>query len=128
MKIVKFCVFRSSASQGYNCVKIARIRSYSGPHFSAFRLNTERYENSVRMRENAGKMRTRITPNTDSFNALYVSYFGFGKSRNWAPFSKQQKQTNKEQKTKLSKTKLYLMVICKYFYVTYYCVHHVKPE
>ena len=31
------------------------------PHFPTFELNTERY--SVRMRENAGKMRTRITPN-----------------------------------------------------------------
>ena len=30
---------------------------------------------SVRMRENAGKMRTRITPNTDSFYAvMFVSY------------------------------------------------------
>ena len=34
-----------------HCVKCVRIRSYSGPHFSAFGLNTERY--SVRMRENA---------------------------------------------------------------------------
>ena len=32
---------------------------------------------SVRMRENAGKMRTRITPNTDSFYAVKIirSYF-----------------------------------------------------
>ena len=28
---------------------------------------------SVRMRENAAKMRTRITPNTDSFYAVHVS-------------------------------------------------------
>ena len=26
-----------------HCVKTVRIRSYSGPHFSAFGLNTERY-------------------------------------------------------------------------------------
>ena len=43
-------------------------------HFPAFGLNTERYY-SVRMRENAGKMRTRITPNTDTFYAVY--------SKNW---------------------------------------------
>ena len=38
------------------------------PHFPTFGLNTERY--SVRMRENAGKMRTRITPNTENFCAM----------------------------------------------------------
>ena len=47
--------------------KKVRIRCYSGPHFfphfPAFGLNTERYG----MRKNAGKMRARITPNTDSF-------------------------------------------------------------
>ena len=55
------------------------------PYFPAFGLNTERYSVSlriqygeilrissfsVRMRENAEKMRTRITPNTDSFYAV----------------------------------------------------------
>ena len=50
------------------------------PHFPAFGLNTERYgvigsisPYSVRTRENAGKMRTRITPNTDSLYAVLVS-------------------------------------------------------
>ena len=46
----------------YNCVKSVRIRSYSGPHFSRI------FPYSVRMRENARKMRTRITPNTDSYH------------------------------------------------------------
>ena len=43
--------------------------------FLAFVLNTERYGvpiYSVGMRENPGKMRTRITPNTDSFYAVVV--------------------------------------------------------
>ena len=30
-----------------HCVKYVRIRSYSGPHFPAFRLNMERYGGSV---------------------------------------------------------------------------------
>ena len=53
----------------YYCVKSVRTRSYSGPHFPAFGLNTERYYFSV-FSPNAGKcgkMRIRITPNTDSF-------------------------------------------------------------
>ena len=43
------------------------------PHFPAFGLNTERFSPYlVRMRENARKMRTRITPNTDTFYAVKV--------------------------------------------------------
>ena len=40
------------------CVKNVHIRNYSGLHFPAFRLNTERYgvsPYSVRMRENANQ-------------------------------------------------------------------------
>ena len=45
--------------------------SYSGPHFPAFGLNMERYSVSLRIQSECGKMRTRITPNTDTFHALY---------------------------------------------------------
>ena len=41
---------------GNRCVKSVRIRSYSGPRFPEFGLNTERYSvslYSIRMRENA---------------------------------------------------------------------------
>ena len=52
---------------GTHCVKGSRIRSYSGPHFSCiFRISPY----SARMRENAGKMRDRITPNADTFCAV----------------------------------------------------------
>ena len=53
-----------------HCVKSVRIRSYSGPHFLAFGLNTERYEASLRIQSECRKMRTRITPNTDTFRAV----------------------------------------------------------
>ena len=46
------------------------VKRYSGPHFSAFELNTERYGVSVRIQSECGKMRTRITPNTDTFYAV----------------------------------------------------------
>ena len=55
----------------YHCVKSVRIRSFSGPHFSAFGLNTKRYSESLRIQSKCGKMRTRITPNTDTFYAVY---------------------------------------------------------
>ena len=52
-----------------NTDRNVRIRSYSGPYFPAFGLNTERYK--VRsIRSEYGKIRTRITPNEDTFYAL----------------------------------------------------------
>ena len=47
------------------CVKSVRSRSYFGPYFPAFGLNTERYSH-------CGKIRTRITPNTDTFHAVIL--------------------------------------------------------
>ena len=57
-----------------HCVKSVRIRSYSGPYFSAFRLNTESYGVSLRIQSECGKIRTRITPNTDTFYAVSESW------------------------------------------------------
>ena len=54
-------------------VKSFRIRSYSGPHFSTFRLNTKRYGEPLRIQSECGKMRTRITPKTDTFHAVQPS-------------------------------------------------------
>ena len=60
-----------------HCVKSVRIWSFSGPHFPAFGLNTERtkYEEmryfvSLRIQSECGKTRTRRTPNTDTFYAV----------------------------------------------------------
>ena len=53
-----------------HCMKNVRIRSFSGPHFPAFGLNTERYSVSLRIQSECGKMQTRISPNTDSFHAV----------------------------------------------------------
>ena len=53
-----------------HCVKSVRIRSYSGPYFPAFRLNTERYSVSLCIHSKCEKIRTGITPNSDTFNAV----------------------------------------------------------
>ena len=55
-----------------HCAKSVRIRSYSGPNFSAFGLNTERYSVSLRVQSECGKMWIRITPNTDTFYAVQI--------------------------------------------------------
>ena len=49
-----------------HCVKSVHIWSYSGPYFPAFGLNTERYGISLRIQSECGKIRNRITPNTDT--------------------------------------------------------------
>ena len=67
-------VFYQAVSQdSLHCVKSVRIRSYSGPHFPAFGLNTERYKVSLRIHSKCGKMRTKRTPNTYTFHAVLIS-------------------------------------------------------
>ena len=68
----------ASASESWidipmHCVKKVRIRSDSGLHFPAFGLDTERYSvysASLRIQSECGKIRTRITPSTDTFYAV----------------------------------------------------------
>ena len=56
-----------------HCVKSVPIGSYSGLHFPEFGVNTERYGLSLRIQSELGKMRTRITPNMDTFYAVVVA-------------------------------------------------------
>ena len=49
-------------SLGKKCPYSVLFWSAFFPHFPAFGLNTERYSVSLRMRENAENMQTRITP------------------------------------------------------------------
>ena len=65
-----FCI--QTENGDLRCVKILRIRSYSGPHFPALGLNTKRYSISLRIQSACGKMRIRITPNTDPFYAVLL--------------------------------------------------------
>ena len=48
------------------------FRSHSGPYFPALGLNTERCLVSLRSHSHCGKIRTRITPNTDTFYAVLI--------------------------------------------------------
>ena len=57
-----------------HCLRSVRFRSYSGPYFLAFGLNTERYSVSLRIHSECGKLRTRTTSNTDTFHALLGEY------------------------------------------------------
>ena len=51
-------------------VRSVRIRSFSGPYFPSFGL-TERYEVSLRIQFECGKIRTRKISETDTFHAVY---------------------------------------------------------
>ena len=51
-------------------VKSVRIRSYSGPYFPAFGLNTERNFLSLCIQSKCAKMRIGITLNRDTFYAV----------------------------------------------------------
>ena len=66
---IKMWNFYTTLMQQLHCVKRVRIRSYSGLQFSLI------FPYSVQMQENAGKMRTRITRNTDTLYAVLVIFF-----------------------------------------------------
>ena len=53
-----------------HCKESARIRSFSGPYFPTFGLNTVIYGVSFRIQSEFGKIRTRKTLNTDTFHAV----------------------------------------------------------
>ena len=56
-----------------HCVKSVCIRRFSVPHFLAFVLNTEIYRVHLRIYSESGEMRTRKTPNIDTFNAMLTT-------------------------------------------------------
>ena len=56
-------------------VKSVGIWSFSDPYFPAFGLNTERYSVSLRILSKCGKMRSRKTPNMNTFHAVCFSQF-----------------------------------------------------
>ena len=51
-------------------VKSVCIRSYSGPYFPTFGLNTERYRVSLHIQSKCGKIQTWITLNTDTSSCI----------------------------------------------------------
>ena len=65
----------------FHSLKSVRIRDYYGLDFLAFGLNTERYFVSPRIQSKCGKMRSRITPNTDTFYAVFSIHIV-----RWLPF------------------------------------------
>ena len=69
-----YCAIQlNDISHKTHCVKGARVRSYSDPHFPAFRLNMERYGVSLCIQFKCGKMRTKINPDTDTFYSVTIS-------------------------------------------------------
>ena len=95
----------------FHCVKSVRIRSCSGPYFSAFGLNTERYRvfvfsqnigiQNMRIQSECGKMQTRITPDRGTFYALFKVTF------------LKQKQKSMTKKTEVSLISLVLLYLAQ---------------
>ena len=73
-RTLPFIVSRSQKNiQNPHCVKSACIRNYSGPHFSRiFPRHQYLFFYSDQMQENAGKMWTRTTLNTDTIYAVFI--------------------------------------------------------
>ena len=54
-------------------VKSIHILSFSGPYFSAFGLNMERYSVFLRIQSEHRKIQTRKTPNMDTCHAVILA-------------------------------------------------------
>ena len=79
-------------------VKGVRIRSYSGLYFPAFGLNTESYGVCLRIQSECQKIRTRITPNTDTFHAVLLSQYDKQNKTNRADYSQILSENVRDQK------------------------------
>ena len=58
-----------------HCAKNARSRSFSGPYFPTFGLNTEIRRVNLRFSSKCGKIRSRKTLNTDTLHAVIMYSF-----------------------------------------------------
>ena len=79
------------------CVKSVRTRSYSGPYFPSFGLNTERYRVSLRIQSKCGKILARITKNKNTLYAVITAIPSLNVSQS------QQLKVNKSTPRKISK-------------------------
>ena len=79
-----FVFFVKTLLKFVNVSKSVRIRSYSGPYFSAFGLNTEGYSVSLRIQSKCVKIRTWIIPNMDAFRAVSDQKWHGKSSRAWS--------------------------------------------
>ena len=72
-------IFVSHKWSQNHCVERVRIQSYSGPHFFRIFPHSDWTQSfspyTVRMWKNAGKMRTRITPNKITFYVVFKRQF-----------------------------------------------------
>ena len=69
---VKIKVFSNYSDQGSERCQTSLIRGFSSPYLPALGLNTEKYFVSLRTQSKCGKIRTRKTPNTDTFYTVKV--------------------------------------------------------
>ena len=85
MFIKRNCLTTSIVLSFSHCTSLRKKCPYSELFRSAVSPHSDRMlrisQYSVRMRENAGKIRTGITPNTDTFYAVHIMKFQQG-SRN----------------------------------------------
>ena len=113
-------------------MKKVRIWSFSGPYFPELRLNTERYSVTLRIQSECGKIRTRKTPNTDTFLAVYIAksdakkyphYFSLASVKASAPKTKPIQQ--KDEETELDVVELMRCLKADTDDLFYICINNI---
>ena len=103
-----------------HCLTVVRLRSSSGPHFSAFGLNTGRYEVSLRIQYKCRKIGTRITPKSVTFHAVKVAWLAL--SISWLKVSEYPFKQNKNMlKKKAYFYNIHIFII--YIYIHIYIIY-----
>ena len=96
-----------------------QIRSFSGPYFAAFGLNTERYPYPSVFRPNARKYRPEKTPYLDTFQAVcpYYEAYILKRRTNWNHLE-QAGVSFQPPETRLSQQKLAIERVMVFSYET----------
>ena len=78
-----------------HCVKSVRVRSFFGPYFLVFELNTERYGVSLFIQFKCRKIWTRKTPNTGTSLEVIILRYWAAVTKIWSQIFRYQKYVMK---------------------------------
>ena len=86
-----FCWKYDKVFQSSSLCESARIQGFWCPYFPKFRLNTEIYSINLRIQTKSGKMRTRKTPNMDTWKTAVKICLKFYYWKSWPGTSRKHK-------------------------------------
>ena len=82
LKIIYICIYENCRPvtniKHLHCVKSVRVQRFFGLYFPTLGWNTERYSVPLRSQSECGKIRTKNSPNRDTFYEALKSHLKLG--------------------------------------------------